>query len=227
MSRYRCRKSFEDTGEVTRRSAELMKMFGLTIDTINERKQVVNCDVDIEQGDIVFITGASGAGKSVLFNELKAKVDTGQIADVGEIELSDEKRVVDCIGDTLVSAMKHSNTAGLNDCLCMLNTPSRLSAGQKWRFKLAVAISGDAKWIFSDEFCSQLDRITAAVIAGSVRKYAERSKKTFVLASSNDDILPNLQPDVIIKKEFNGGTNVIYRTLERKRKAGCGVYQSG
>jgi ABC-type ATPase with predicted acetyltransferase domain len=212
-------KSFEDTGKISERSASLMRMFGLTADRIKEFKRIVNCGIDIEPGDIVFVTGASGSGKSVLLEELKKQIDKRQIVAVDKIRLSKTKRLIDCIGDSLVPAMRCLNTAGLNDCLCMLNTPSNLSTGQKWRYRLAAAVSKDKKWIFSDEFCSNLDRITAAVISGSVRKYADRTGKTFILASSNDDILPNLQPDVIVRTEFNAQSDVIYKTRQRQRKA--------
>lgn len=219
MSIYRCVKSFKDTGEISDRSADLMRMFALTADRVSHYRRVVDCEIDIEQGDIVFITGPSGAGKSVLLKQLKGQIDKSQYVDVNDINLPDKKRLVDCIGNGLVSAVKYLNTAGLNDCLCMLNTPSNLSAGQKWRFRLAAAVSENKKWIFADEFCGNLDRITAAVIAAGVRKHADRTGKTFVLASSIDDILPNLQPDVIVEKELNAKANVIYKTRNRQRKA--------
>jgi ABC-type ATPase with predicted acetyltransferase domain len=44
-----------------------------------------------------------------------------------------------------------------------------------------------------------------------VRKFAQKHGITFILASSHDDLLPDLQPDVLILKELSGGTRVIYR----------------
>jgi hypothetical protein len=194
-------------------------MFGLSVDRIKSCRQILNCRIDIKQGDIVFITGPSGSGKSVLLQELKSRLRDCEICDAAECKLPENKRVIDCLGDNIVSAMKILNTAGLNDCLCMLDLPVHLSAGQKWRFRLASAIAGGSEWIFSDEFCSVLDRITAGVIAQSIRKYADKYNITFVLASSNDDILENLSPDIVVRKEFCGGSQVIYKNRKRKIKA--------
>jgi len=117
----------------------------------------------------------------------------------------------------LLSALRHLSTAGLNDVFCILNKPSKLSDGQKMRFRLATAMAGRGKYIFADEFCSSLDRITAAVISYNVRKYAAEKKRIFILASSHDDILLDLQPDVIVIKELSGPTKVIYKEFRIKK----------
>jgi ABC-type ATPase with predicted acetyltransferase domain len=78
-----------------------------------------------------------------------------------------------------------------------------------------MAMAGRGKYIFADEFCSNLDRITAAVISYNVRKYATEKKRIFILASSHDDILLDLQPDVIVIKELSGDAKVIYRKFSR------------
>jgi ABC-type ATPase with predicted acetyltransferase domain len=107
--------------------------------------------------------------------------------------------------------MRHLSAAGLNDVLCILNQPANLSDGQKWRFRLAMALAAKKKYIFADEFCSTLDRITAAVIAYNVKKYATANGAVFILASSHDDLLLDLQPDVIVFKELSGEAKVIYK----------------
>ena len=101
--------------------------------------------------------------------------------------------------------------AGLNDAFVVLNEPARLSEGQKYRYRLARAIGSGKKIIFADEFCSGLDRITAAVVSHNIRKIAAREGITFVLAGSYDDLLCDLRPDVIVMKYLTGATEVIYR----------------
>ena len=75
--------------------------------------------------------------------------------------------------------------------------------------KLSPIFKGDV--VFVDEFCSQLDRITAAVISYNVCRYAKKHNVTFVLASSHDDILADLQPDTLIIKHLSGPAEVIYK----------------
>jgi len=86
-----------------------------------------------------------------------------------------------------------------------------LSEGQKYRFRLAKALASGKQIIFADEFCSNLDRITATVIAYQIRKFATRHKVAFVLASGHEDILADLRPDVVIVKHLNGKTEVHYK----------------
>lgn len=74
------------------------------------------------------------------------------------------------------------------------------------------------KIIFADEFCSNLDRITAAVIAYQIRKFATCHNVAFVLASSHDDILADLLPDVIIVKQLNGKTEVVYKKMANSKR---------
>jgi ABC-type ATPase with predicted acetyltransferase domain len=106
--------------------------------------------------------------------------------------------------------------AGLSDVFCMLTAPANLSEGQKYRFRLACCLASGKKLIFADEFCSNLDRITAAVIAYNVRRFAKKAGVTFFLASSHDDILVDLQPDVLVVKRFTGPAEVTYKKIKNQ-----------
>ena len=107
------------------------------------------------------------------------------------------------------------STAGLNDCFCILNQPVNLSEGEKYRFRLAMALAAEKKFIFADEFCSELDRITASSVSHKIRQYADKTGTTFILASSHSDMLLDLAPDVIVRKDLSGTTNVIYKNKRR------------
>jgi len=74
-----------------------------------------------------------------------------------------------------------------------------------------MAMAAKKKFIFADEFCSELDRITAAVISYNIHKFAKRTGTTFILASSHDDIMLDLAPDVLVVKELSAKTQVIYK----------------
>jgi uncharacterized protein len=115
-----------------------------------------------------------------------------------------------------IDAMSLLSYAGLSDVFCMLNAPANLSEGQKYRFRLACALASGKKFIFADEFCSNLDRITAGVIAYNVRRFAKRNNVTFFLASAHEDILADLQPDVLVVKGFAGEAEVSYKKLRSK-----------
>jgi hypothetical protein len=74
-----------------------------------------------------------------------------------------------------------------------------------------MALASEKKFIFADEFCSELDRITAAVISYNIQRHAKRTGMIFILASSHEDILLDLAPDVLVAQELSGPTQVIYK----------------
>lgn len=212
MPTYNVSKSFVSRCTVTEKAASVMRMFGLTVERLSESAVTYKCRLEINDGDIVYITGPSGVGKSVLLRELEKAVPVLERINLDEIELPVEKTLVDCIEGDFLSALKLLSTAGLNDVFCVLNQPANLSDGQKYRFRLAAALASGKRFIFADEFCTSLDRITAAVIAYNIQRYAKRNKVTFILASSQEDILLDLAPDVLVVKELSAPAEVVYKS---------------
>jgi len=200
-------KSFAWQGGITEKVRSVMRMFGLTAQRLRDGRAVHNCTLTINDGDIIYITGPSGAGKSVLLKQIEAKISEDQRAGLNQIELSGDKALVDCIEGDFLAALRLLSITGLNDVFCVLNQPVNLSDGQKYRFRLAMAIAAGKRYVFADEFCSNLDRISACTISYNVRKLGI----TFILASSHEDILADLQPDVLVIKDLSGQTEVIYK----------------
>lgn len=211
MSRYNVSKSFRWQGKLTDKVVQVCRMFGLTADRLTQRCIINNCRLEINDGDIVYITGPSGAGKSVLLKELEKAVPASEMINLARIKLAKDKTLIDCIDADLLTSLRMLSTAGLNDVFCILNQPANLSEGQKYRFRLAMAMAAEKKFIFADEFCSELDRITAAVISYNIHKFAKQTGTTFILASSHDDMLLDLAPDVLVVKELSEKTQVIYK----------------
>jgi len=216
MPIYNVSKSFNWQGTITDKVASVCRMFGLTVDRLTERRFKHSCQLEINVGDIVYLTGPSGAGKSVLLKELEKSVSASDRVNLARIKLPSDKTLIDCIEGDLLGSLKMLSVAGLNDCFCILNQPRNLSEGQKYRFRLAMALAAKKKFIFADEFCSELDRITAAVISYNVHKFAKRTGTIFILASSHDDILLDLSPDVLVVKELSSPTQVIYKRTGKK-----------
>jgi len=211
MTTYNISKSFRWTGQFTDKVVQVCRMFGITADRLTDRCIIHDCRLEINDGDIVYITGPSGAGKSVMLKELEKTIPVEDRVNLARIKLTKETALVDCIEGDLLRSLRILSTAGLNDCFCVLNQPANLSEGQKYRFRLAMALASKKRFVFADEFCSELDRITAAVIAYNIHKFAKKNGVTFVLASSHEDILLDLAPDVMVVKELSGKTEVIYK----------------
>ena len=215
MATYRISKTFCWQGTITDKVALVCRIFGLTADRLTQRRLTYNCQLQINDGDIVYFTGPSGAGKSVLLGELQKSIPASQRVSLARIKLPGDKTLVDCFDGDVLSGLRLLSTAGLNDCLCILNQPDKRSAGQKYRFRLATALAAHKKFIFADEFCSELDRITAAVISHNLHRFAKQTGTTFILASSHQDILLDLEPDVLVTLELCGPVQVIHKHRNR------------
>lgn len=212
MTTYTVSKCFGWRGPAGSQTLRLCRMFGLTLDRLSDRAPVHQCTLQIAPGDIVYITGPSGAGKSVLLGELERAVPENESINLDRIPLPNDRTVIDCFDGCVVTAMKTLSLVGLSEVFSVVNQPCYLSEGQKYRFRLAKAIEAGKQFVFADEFCSELDRITAAAVAFNIHKFAKRTETTFILASSGDDILLDLAPDVLVIKDFSGPAEVIYKT---------------
>ena len=216
MTEYEISKSIRWNGKITDRVGAVCRMFGLTAQQLGEHGLKYNCRLKIKAGDIVYITGPSGAGKSVLLKELQKRIVPAKRVNLDQIPLPADKTVIDLMPANLeiLGALKLLTTAGLSDVYCILNQPANLSEGEKYRYRLAMAIGAGKEFVFADEFCSGLDRITASVIAYNINKFAKETGVTFVLAASTDDILADLLPQVLVYMELSGKPEVIYRNWE-------------
>ena len=213
MTEYNVTRTIRWEGKITDRVTTVCRMFGLTTERLGERAVTVNYRLKINAGDIVYIGGPSGAGKSVLLRELEKRIPPAERVNLNEIKLPGDRTVIDCIGVGLdiLQALKLLSTAGLNDVFCVLDQPANLSDGQKYRFRLAMALAAEKKFIFADEFCSELDRVTAAVISYNIHKFARRTGTTFILAASQEDMLSDLTPDVMVITALAGQAEIIYK----------------
>jgi ABC-type ATPase with predicted acetyltransferase domain len=217
MAIYTVEKCFPWQGPLSDKATRVCRMFGVTIDRLTDQAPTHTCRVEIRPGDIVYLTGPSGAGKSVLLRELERCVPASDAVRLACIGLPQDRTVVDCFDGDVVTSLQTLSAVGLSDVFSMLNRPCWLSDGQKYRFRLARALAAGKPFVFADEFCSELDQITAATVAFNVHRLAKHAGTTLVLASSRDDILMDLAPDVIVVKDFSGPAQVIYKTSRGER----------
>ena len=216
MATFNVSKTFAWQGTFTDKVIQVCRVFGLTEDRLRDKRTTHSCSVKINDGDIVCITGPSGSGKSVLLRELEKCIPPDERVSLNQIPMPGDRTVVDCIEGDIYSTLRTISIAGLNDTMCVLNQPDNLSEGQKWRFRLAVAISTGKKYVFADEFCSNLSRIAATTISHKVCKYAKKTGTTFIVAASAKDFLSDLLPDVVVIKAKHDPTRVIYKDSRRR-----------
>lgn len=184
------------------RVLEIAEAFGIGL----EDKEFVVFDqtsFEIKQGDIVYITGQSGGGKSVLLRELQRQMtERGKrVVNLDQVVLED-RPLIEQIGKDTNDAIKLLGTAGINDAYLYVRRPSELSDGQRYRFRLAKAMETGAEVWAADEFLAVLDRTAAKVIAFSMQKVARRAGVTLLVATTHSDMVADLSPDLTIEKRF-------------------------
>jgi ABC-type ATPase with predicted acetyltransferase domain len=215
------------------------EMFGIGLDETYEVTLYRDLHLDVRPGDVVFITGPSGSGKSVLLTRLAealraARPDETRLVDLAAVDLSAGCAVIDMMGGPLQDRLRTLSTAGLADAFLLLRTPRELSDGQRYRLRLAMAIesllarrtettrpaSGAANQgvLVADEFCSTLDRLCARSVAYRVRRLADACGVTVLAASAHDDLVEDLAPDVLIIKHEADRVEVRYADPAREVK---------
>jgi ABC-type ATPase with predicted acetyltransferase domain len=198
-------------------------MFGLGIDRDKRIELIPPTTLALKPGRIVFITGSSGGGKSTLLRLIREQIDADDTAHAISFDAlppMPDKPLVDCFPNrTLSRTLRLLSLAGLNDAFVMLRKPSQLSDGQRYRLKLAQVFAMIEagvlphlkKVVLADEFCATLDRVTAKVIARNVRKWVSHTNVCFIAATTHDDLLEPLNPDILIEKHLGERLDVLER----------------
>ncbi|SUE95782.1 putative transporter-like protein [Ectopseudomonas mendocina] len=201
MSTYLINKSFKTTVTRSQRVLECAEAFGLGLED-KEFTVYDNLMVDIAQGDVIYITGQSGSGKSLMLKELVKQIAQEQpVADIDKVELL-EVPLIDQVGSSTEEAIRILNLAGLNDAYLFIRKPSELSDGQRYRFRIAKLMESGCKVWAADEFGAVLDRTTAKVVGFNVRKFAKQCGATLIVATTHKDLLEELAPTIYVEKRF-------------------------
>jgi len=212
--------SFKTQTPLTERTIEVAEAFGLGVDETQEHVLYKDFMVKLAVGDVVYITGDSGSGKSVLLRALGEDLGD-EAASMAELEAPGDRPIIDLVGDSFRGALRLLSKVGLNDAFLFLRRPSRLSDGQRYRFKIAQLLDMGKPYWLCDEFCSTLDRSAARIVAYNVQKLARRSGATLIVATTHTDLFDDLCPSVHIHKGWGAEISVNY--YSNAEAAGCTV----
>lgn len=151
------------------------------------------CDLEVpEDYEILYITGESGSGKSVLLNELFPNYTQETIPTTPLFLWG---------GETLeqqTETMRILTLVGISDAILFINTYNNLSDSQKARARIALEIMSNKSTIVVDEFLSTLDRKTAKPVAYCIQKAIRSLGKKLVVATAHEDLGLYLKPNYII-----------------------------
>lgn len=212
--------TYETATEITPRTIAVAHAFGLGIDKTRKFPLYDKAELKIGSKDIVYITGDSGSGKTVLLKAIKKELEKAgeQVMDMTEVDAEPDKSLIDTVGKTFSEASELLSRVGLNDAFLFLRRYRELSDGQKYRYRLARLIESERQWWVMDEFCSTLDRDTAKIVAFNVQKAARQMGKALLAATTHTDLFEDLKPSVHVYKRFGKEVQARYYANELNRE---------
>lgn len=168
-------------------------------------------NLEIKNGEFVFIIGKSGSGKTTLVKILSGlikenfdiKVDNAEINEIKKImnvsfEGLNTIFITDTVREELELKLKNLNTPKeeINEQIKKIAKyleienildcePNSLSGGEKELIKIAAALLGSPKIIILDECTSMLDGITKEKVYKYLKKI-NRENKTTIICTTND-----------------------------------------
>lgn len=204
-------------GQPSARTAAVGLQFGIPLHATTVT--VVNsAQVTLGPGRIVLLLGPSGSGKTTALGQIERQFAGGCL--VQRITFPQDVAVIDRIAPwaTLGEALSLTAACGLGEARLWLRPFAELSDGEKFRARLARAIALHARGaaaapLLCDEFCSTLHRRVAKAVAFCLRKIVTRRGLSLVVGCSNEDVINDLQPNVIVQLTGGGRCTVEERTV--------------
>lgn len=190
----------------------ILEAFGLGGDTI--RQTILEpYNLKANPGNIIFIAGASGSGKSMMLRSLDSATS------LAHITMNYDERSLPEGGAAWLEPIKSDqplieyftnkwgpersmsalNLAGLSEAFVYLKPFALLSRGQRYRAMLAeLCLSRAGLWLI-DEFGADLDPLSARIVAHNLRRLVVRLKKVAIIAAANHGhYLSALHPTQVI-----------------------------
>ena len=182
-----------------------------------------NLSCEIKPGDVVLLEGPSGSGKTTLLESLVGQVDSSKVMVEGCIDLPrgfrpfafqrirSRKSLIELFAKGGIrEALHFLGLAGLSEPFLYLKRFEELSKGQQYRAILAQMLASNCNVWIADEFCSNLDEITANLVAYNVQRIARRYGLTVIVAASNPrPFVRSLSPDRVIRLNSSSHSSVL------------------
>jgi len=203
--------------KITDKVTAVSESFGIGVDESQTHKVLQGVSLNWNDGDLIYVTGDSGGGKSTLLRLFKEHESSRgrDVRDFGATEVSN-LTLIDGLPGNAEEAMGILNVAGLGEASLMIKRFEELSDGQRYRYRIAKLISKGAQTIVIDNFGDALDRDTAKVLSYNLQKWVRRKKITLIVATPHHDLIEDLNPNIIVCKGFGPEVKIEYRHPETR-----------
>jgi ABC-type ATPase with predicted acetyltransferase domain len=211
----------------------MKRAFGLTgkaISSVVAKKLRIKAS----PGNIIFVAGPSGTGKSLILKALDPEYSSPYVNLIFEQPPTTYRaewlRAVDSDLPLIEyfsrrwgmeQSINALNQAGLSEAFVYLKPYGLLSRGQRYRAQLAQLILGDSDVWLIDEFCADLDPLTASIVARNLRNLVIKYRRVaFVAAANHNHYLSALRPTKVIKLASVSDPEIIsyadFRAINRR-----------
>jgi len=174
-------------------------------------------------GQTALIAGRSGAGKSTLLRLLARRPHTEAVR---PLRRGQARARVAALNRRMPLALWSRLLArfGLAEGRVLVCRAGDLSAGERARLELALAAArcetAGARTLLVDEWCSVLDRPTAAAVAIGAARWARERRVRLIGATAHDDLAAAMLPDVTVRLEGQDGQGGVRWTVCEWSRAG-------
>lgn len=182
--------------------------------------------LEINSGEVLFLSGSSGSGKTLFLDIVRqkrsldenilvsGKIEFSEKFSLGELKkLSSKETLIEVLSKKygMKESIQALNSCGLSEAYIYLKKFKYLSEGQKYRAAFAdLLLSKKNLWVI-DEFCADLDPISAKVISLNLRRHVKKHNIVAVLAAANHDhFIEALNPEVMLELSSGGRPRTIY-----------------
>jgi ABC-type phosphate/phosphonate transport system ATPase subunit/GNAT superfamily N-acetyltransferase len=204
--------SFVSNVRLTRKTHAIQLAFGISPNNI--RATVIReLSLCVQPGEVVLVVGPSGSGKTSLLKYLSGNTRSSKALEVGGTislpknfrpgmlkETRSRKPLIEVFGsEDVMTTLDLMGRVGLSDAYVYLKRFGELSRGQQYRAMLARLILGRSNVWLIDDFCANLDSVTANVVSDKLQRTARELGVTVVAAAPHcESFVHSLSPDRVL-----------------------------
>lgn len=182
----------------TRNVRMILDAFGLSGDRVTAQL-LPPTPIKASAGNIILVAGVSGSGKSILLQALdpqsrrsdatfEVQLNGKRSYSAGWLRvLPDDTPTFDYFADRYSpeKAFASLSQVGLSEAFVLIKPFKLLSRGQQYRAMLADLLLREEQVWLLDEFCADLDPLTARIVAHNFRRHVISSGRIAIVAAAN------------------------------------------